>query len=73
MKIGKGLMKTIAASDGSPEMRMTFSSVEKAGDVLGGRSDFLTALGLGDVKMSGYIPVMMSVEHLVPMLGAYLK
>jgi hypothetical protein len=73
MMVGKGTMKTIAASDGSPEMQMTFSSLDKAGDVLGGRSDFLTALGLGDVKMSGYIPVMMSVEHLVPMLSAYLK
>ena len=73
MKVGKGSMKTIAASDGSPELYMTFSSIEKTGDVLGGRSDFLTAIGFGDVKLKGYIPVMMAVEHLVPRLAAYLN
>ena len=73
MKVGKGSMKTIDASDGSPEMRLVFSSLEKTGDVLGGRSDFLTAIGFGDVRMSGYIPVMMAVEHLVPRLAAYLN
>ncbi len=73
MKVEKGSMKTIAASDGSPELTMTFSGIEKTGDILGGRCDFLTAIGFGDVKLKGYIPVMMAVEHLVPRLNAYLN
>ncbi len=73
VKIDKGYMKPIDASDGSPEMHLTFADVEKTGDILSGKSDFITGIGHGDVKISGYIPVMMSVEHLVPRLALYLK
>lgn len=73
VKVGKGVMRILKDSDGSPEMYLKFSGIGEVGDVLNGRTDFLTAIGLGGVRMSGYIPVMMSVEHLVPLLGAYLK
>jgi hypothetical protein len=73
MKVQKGGMGILSASDGSPEMFLKFSNIGEVGDVLSGRTDFLTAIGLGGVHMSGYIPVMMSVEHLVPLLGVYLK
>ena len=73
VKVNKGYVKPIDASDGSPEMRLTFADVAKTDDILNGRSDFITGIGSGDVKMSGYIPVMMAVEHLVPRLVLYLK
>ncbi len=73
VKVGKGVMRVIPESDGSPEMRLSFSDIGTTGDVLAGRTDFLTGIGTGGVRMSGYIPVMMSVEHLVPLLGAYLN
>lgn len=73
LKVGKGNIRTMDNSDGSPEMHMIFSNLEKTNDVLNGKSDFITAIGLGDVKLKGYIPVMMSVEHLVPRLATYLK
>jgi hypothetical protein len=73
VKVNKGYMKPIDASDGSPEMHLKFADIAKTDDILNGRNDFLTAIGNGDVKMTGYIPVMMSVEHLVPRLALYLK
>jgi len=73
MKVGRALMRILSGTDGSPEMYLKFSDTGAVYDVLNGRTDFLTAIGLGRVRMSGYIPVMMSVEHLVPLLGAYLK
>ena len=73
IKVGRGEMRILGESDGSPEMYLKFSDIDEVGDVLNGRTDFLTAIGLSGVRMSGYIPVMMSVEHLVPLLGAYLK
>jgi hypothetical protein len=54
-------------------MQLIFSSLQKTSDVLNGKRDFITAVGYGDVKVKGFIPVMMSVEHLVPMLASYLK
>jgi hypothetical protein len=73
MKVKKSHMGILSASDGSPEMYLKFSDIGEVGDVLNGRTDFLTAVGLGGVRLGGYIPVMMSVEHLVPLLGVYLK
>jgi hypothetical protein len=73
VKVDKAYMKPIDISDGSPEIYLTFADLKKTDDILNGKSDFLTAIGSGDVKMTGYIPVMMSVEHLVPRLAVYLK
>ncbi len=73
LKVAKGQINTLDASDGSPEMQLVFSSLEKTNDVLNGKRDFITAIGYGDVKVKGYIPVMMSVEHLVPRLANYFK
>jgi hypothetical protein len=73
LKIDKGYAKIIGESDGSPEFYLTFRDVVKTNEVLNGISDFITAVGLGDVKMKGFIPVMMSVQHLVPLLSVYLK
>ena len=73
VKVAKGEIKTIGISDGSPEFHLIFTDIDKTGDVLNGKCDFITAIGLGDVKMKGYIPVMMSVEHLVPLLANYLQ
>lgn len=72
-KVEKGSMKTLDSSDGSPEIKLVFSDLKTVSDVFNGRSDFLSAIGFGDVKMSGYIPVMQAVEHLVPLLAGYLK
>jgi hypothetical protein len=66
-------MKPLDASDGTPEVRLAFADIDSTDAILNGRSDFLTAIGNGSVKLSGYIPVMMSVEHLVPRLAVYLK
>jgi hypothetical protein len=73
LKMSKGQIKTTEDSDGSPEMHLIFSNLKKTNDLLNGRSDFLTAIGFGDVKVKGYLPVMQSVELLVPRLAAYLK
>jgi len=73
LKMGKGSITTIPDSDGSPEMHLVFSDIDKTNDVLNGKSDFLTAIGFGDVKIKGYMPLMQSVELLVPKIAAYLK
>lgn len=73
LKISKGYVNAIGTSDGSPEFYLKFKNIGKTYDVLNGVSDFITAIGSGDVTMSGFIPVMMSVQHLVPRLTVYLK
>lgn len=73
LKMGKGRMETVEDSDGSPEMHLVFDSIDKTNDLLNGRSDFFSAIGFGDVRIKGYMPLMQSVELLVPRIGAYLK
>lgn len=56
-----------------PICRLRFASVDKAYEVLNGKLDFLTAIGYGDVRMEGFIPVMQTVEHILPMVNTYLS
>ena len=73
MKMSRGLIETVSGPDGSPEMHLMFADIASTGDVLNGRCDFLTAIGRGNVKVMGYMPLMQSLELLVPLIGAYLK
>jgi hypothetical protein len=73
LKMAKGRIETVESAEGAPEMRLAFKDIDKASDLLNGKSDFLSAIGFGDVKISGYMPLMQSVELLVPRVGMYLK
>jgi hypothetical protein len=73
LKMAKGSIEPVKSSEGAPEMHLSFRNIEKANELLNGKSDFLSAIGFGDVKISGYMPLMQSVELLVPRVAMYLK
>lgn len=73
LKLSAGSIESVEKEDGSPICRLRFSSIEKTFEVLGGKVDFLTAIGFGDVRMEGFIPVMQTVEHILPMVNTYLS
>jgi len=73
LKMSKGQIAPVGSSEGAPEMHLDFKDIDKANDLLNGKSDFISAIGFGDVKISGYMPLMQSVELLVPRVAMYLK
>ena len=73
LRLSAGDIAVLAREDDLPVCKLRFASVEKAYEVLTGKLDFLTAIGLGDVKMEGFIPVMQTVEHILPMVNTYLS
>ena len=73
LKMSKGQMEVVEKEENLPVMHLGFSTIGKAFDLLNGQSDFLTAIGFWDVKISGYMPLMQSVELLVPRVAMYLK
>jgi hypothetical protein len=73
LKMAKGSIESAAKDDGSPKMYLVFRNTDVAFDLLNGKSDFLTAIGMGDVKINGFMPLMQSVELLVPRVAMYLK
>ena len=73
LKLSPGSIEAVPQEDDSPICRLRFSSLDKTYEVLGGKLDFLTAIGFGDVRMEGFIPVMQTVEHILPMVNTYLS
>lgn len=71
IKIEPGRMETVEQSDGSPEVQLTFKNLEIAGEILAGRKNFLTAIGFGEVRVQGFMPLLLSFEHLMPLLNVY--
>ncbi|MCE5188360.1 MAG: SCP2 sterol-binding domain-containing protein [Eubacteriales bacterium] len=72
LKLSPGNIEVAAVDDDSPVCKLRFASVDKAYEVLSGKLDFLTAIGFGDVRMEGFMPVMQTVEHILPMVNTYL-
>jgi hypothetical protein len=72
LKLSAGNIEVVAREEDMPVCRLRFASLEKAFEVLNGKQDFLTAIGYGDVRMEGFIPVMQTVEHILPMVNTYL-
>lgn len=72
LKLSPGNIEVAAMDDDSPVCKLRFASVDKAYEVLSGKLDFLTAIGFGDVRMEGFMPVMQTVEHILPMVNTYL-
>ncbi len=73
LRLSKGRIETVLETDSLPEFTFRFASVEKANELLSGKTDFLTAIGMGDVQMEGFIPMMQTVEHLLPLASGYLS
>ncbi len=73
LKLSKGHIETVSETGSLPEFLFRFANVEKANDLLCGKMDFLTAIGMGDVQMEGYVPMMQTVEHLLPLASGYLS
>ncbi len=73
LRLSKGRIESVLETGSLPEFEFRFSSVEKANDLLRGKADFLTAIGMGDVHMEGFIPMMQTVEHLLPLVSSYLS
>lgn len=73
LKLSPGLIEEISQTGNLPEFEFRFTSIEKANDLLLGKTNFLTAIGMGDVQMGGYIPIMQTVEHLLPLASSYLS
>lgn len=73
LKMDKGLMEAVEKEENMPVMRLGFATIDKTFDLLNGKSDFLSAIGFGHVKINGYMPLMQSVELLVPRIAVYLK
>jgi len=72
LRLSPGSIRLLDRPDGSPEVRFIFANLEKTYDILNNRVDFLTAIGMGDVRMEGYMPLMQTVEHILPMVSTYL-
>ena len=72
LKLSPGNIEVAAVDEDSPACKLRFTSVDKAYEVLSGKLDFLTAIGFGDVRMEGFMPVMQTVEHILPMVNTYL-
>ncbi len=72
LKLSPGNIEIAAVDEDSPACKLRFASVDKAYEVLSGKLDFLTAIGFGDVRMEGFMPVMQTVEHILPMVNTYL-
>ena len=73
LKLFKGHIETVSETGSLPEFLFRFENAEIANDLLSGKIDFLTAIGRGDVQMEGFIPMMQTVEHLLPMVSGYLS
>ncbi len=61
-----GCLSAAKGRTGKARASMTFADYQAASGVLGGRRDAMTALGLGEVAMSGFIPML---EHMNKVLG----
>ncbi len=72
LKLSPGSIEVVSQDDDLPVCRLRFASVDKTYEVLSGKLDFLTAIGFGDVRMEGFMPVMQTVEHILPMVNTYL-
>lgn len=72
LKLSPGNIEVVSREEDSPVCKLRFASLDTAYDVLNGKLDFLTAIGLGDVRMEGFMPVMQTVEHILPMVNTYL-
>lgn len=73
LRLSKGSIEAVLETGSLPECELRFASVDTANDLLRGKTDFLTAIGMGDVQMEGFIPVMQTVEHLLPLVSSYLS
>ena len=73
LKLSKGHIEAVADTGDLPEFSFRFASIDTANDLLSGKNDFLTAIGMGDVRMEGFIPMMQTVEHLLPLVSGYLS
>lgn len=73
LRLSKGRIETVFETGSLPEFNFRFASIEKANDLLRGKIDFLTAIGMGDVQMEGFVPMMQTVEHLLPLASSYLS
>ncbi len=57
----------------SPRAFMIFDSIETANAILNGKLDSYTAIGSGQFKVSGYIPMIDNMNKILAMVPSYLK
>ncbi|MBN2652912.1 MAG: hypothetical protein JXR63_11060 [Spirochaetales bacterium] len=66
ISVKSGKLTAKKSSCSNPRAILSFSSLEVAHKILNNELDTFTAMGLGDMSMRGFIPM---VEHIDPILG----
>lgn len=67
-----GIMCASKGYSSNPRSILSFSSIDVAHQILNGKMDTFTAMALGDMEMSGYIPMLEYMNPILDLVAKYL-
>lgn len=69
----KGILAAYSERASAPRARMLFMDMQTVFQILSGSGDALTAIATGRIQLSGFIPMLDSVDKLLLRVGHYLN